>query len=235
MIYFSLLAYRILKRRRQRLNLIFSGFFICTTIGFILNMIYAAIPPAPPQINETIILVLHFLTNFFVIFAPIFILIVHMVILESTIIYSVKRQNSYILLYGIILFFAMLTLVLLGIRFDDPSNPIIGIDLTPKEGTVPQWGLIFVICIISILSAFVIIPIIRTSLKIYTSFETKALKKKWFYYLIGSLGLIFMFYFMLIDNLYLGDVFRTITLILGVSVIVWGYLMYYGIGFKLRQ
>jgi len=198
-------------------------------------MIYAAIPPAPPQFNETVILILHFLTNFFVIFAPIFILIVHMVILESTIIYSVKRQNRYIVLYGIVLFLAMLTLVLLGIRFDNPNNPIFGIDLTPTVGTVPQWGLIFVICIISIMSVFVIIPIIRTSLKIYVSFETKALKKKWFYYLIGSLGLILMFYFMLIDNLYLGDVFRTITLILGVSVIVWGYLMYYGIGFKLKQ
>jgi len=158
-----------------------------------------------------------------------------MVILESTIIYSVKRQNRYIVLYGIVLFLAMLTLVLLGIRFDNPNNPIFGIDLTPTVGTVPQWGLIFVICIISIMSVFVIIPIIRTSLKIYVSFETKALKKKWLYYLIGSLGLILMFYFMLIDNLYLGDVFRTITLILGVSVIVWGYLMYYGIGFKLKQ
>lgn len=235
MIYFSLLTYRILKRRRQRLNLIFSGFFISTILAFILNMIYAVIPPAPPPSNEMFILILYFLANFFVIFGPIFILIVHMIIIESTIIYSVKRQNRYIALYGIVLFFAMLTLVLLGIRFDDPNNPIFGIDLTPKKGTVPQWGLIFFICMISIMSAFSIIPIIRTSLKIYTSFETKALKKKWLYYFIGSLGLILMFYFMLIDNLYLGDVFRTITLILGVSVIIWVSLMYYGIGSKLKK
>lgn len=235
MIYFSLLTYRILKRRRQRLNLIFSGFFISMIIGFIFNMIYAAIPPAPPQSNETVILILYFLANFFVIFGLIFILIVHLVIIESTIIYSVKRQNRFIVIYGIVLFFAMLTLILLGIRFDDPNNPVFGIDLTPQVGTVPQWGLVFFICIISIMTAFSIIPIIRTSFKIYTSFETNALKRKWYYYFIGSLGLIVMFYFMLIDNLYLGDVFRTITLILGVSVIVWGYLMYYGIGFKLKQ
>ena len=235
MIYFSLLAYRILKRGRNRLNLIFSLFFVCIINAFILNMIYAAIPPAPPQSNENLILILYFLANFFVMFGPIFILIVHMIIIESTIIYSVKRQNKYILFYGIILFFTMLTLVLLGIGFDDPNNPLFGIDLTPEEGTVPQWGLIFCICVISIMSVFSIIPIIRTSLKIYRSFETIALKKKWFYYFIGSLGLILMFYFMLIDNLYLGDVFRTITLILGVSVVIWGYLMYYGIGFKLKK
>ncbi len=234
-IYFSLLTFRILKRKRQRLNFIFSGFFISLIIGFIFNMIYAAIPPAPPQSNETIILILYFLANFFVIFGLIFVLIVHMIIIESTIIYSVKRQNRYIILYAIVLFIAMLTLILLGIRFDGPNNPIFGIDLTPLKGTVPRWGLIFFICIISIMSVFSVIPIIRTSLKIYRSFDTKALKKKWFYYLIGSLGLLLMMYFMLIDNLYLGDVFRIITLILGVSVIIWGYLMYYGIGFKLKK
>jgi len=234
-IYFSLLTYRILKRRRQRLNLIFSGFYVSSIVGFIFNMILAAIPPAPPQSNETVILILYFLANFFVLFSLIFILIVHLIIIESTIIYSVKRQNRYIIIYGIILFFAMLTLILLGIRFDEPNNPLFGIDLTPTIGTIPQWGLIFLIFMISIISVFAIIPIIRTSFKIYGSFETKALKKKWYYYFIGSLGLIVMFYFMLIDNLYLGEVFRAITLILGVSVIVWGYLMYYGIGFKLKQ
>ncbi|MFW9896731.1 MAG: hypothetical protein ACFFD7_13075, partial [Candidatus Thorarchaeota archaeon] len=233
--YFLLLAYRILKRRRQRINLIFSLFFLSIISAFILNMIYAAIPPAPPQINETIILILYLCANFFVIFGPIFILIVHMIILESTIIYSVKRQNRFIILYGIVLLSAMLTLVILGIRFDEPDNPFLGIDLTPAVGKIPQWGLVFCISMLSIMSVFSIIPIIRTSLKIYSSFETEALKKKWLYYFVGSFGLIIMFYFMLIDNLYLGDVFRTITLILGVSVVFWGYLMYYGIGFKLKE
>jgi len=237
--YFSLLAYQVLRRKKQRLNLIFSLFFISLIIAFILNMIYAPIPtpPSGPEINEIIILILYFLTYFFLCFGLVFILIVHMIIMESTIIYSVKRQNRYIFLYGLILFFGMLTLILIGLSRNEPflNSTFFGVDPTPNEGYVPQWGLIFLIYVLSIMSGFIIIPIIRTSLKIYSNIETKVLKRKWLYYFIGSLGLIIMFYFMLIDNLYLGEDFRLITSILGVSSIFWGYLMYYGIGFKLKE
>ena len=235
MTYFSLLAYRILKRKKQRINLIFSLFFISINIALILNMIYA---PIPAQTNESIILILSFLTYFFVCFGTIFLLIVHMIIVESTIIYSVKRQNRYILLYGILLATGMLILVLIGLSLDEPLNnrPLFGVDPTPESpNLVPQWGSIFLIYVLSIMSGFSIIPIIRTSLKIYSSIETKVLKRKWLYYFIGSLGLIIVLYIMLIDNLYLGDDFRLLTSILGVTVIFWCYLMYYGIGFKLKQ
>jgi hypothetical protein len=166
-----------------------------------------------------------------------------MIIVESTIIYSVKRQNRYILFYGLILFLGMLILVIIGgfhreIEPDIP--PFYGVDPSPEEGYVPQWGPIFLIYVLSIVSIFSIIPILRTSIKIYSSIKTKVLKRKWLYYLIGSLGLITVYYIMMIDNLgpLLGENFRDfrlITSILGGTVIIWGYLMYYGIGFKLKQ
>lgn len=197
-------------------------------------MIYA---PIPAQTNQILILILSFLTYFFVCFGTIFILIVHMLIVESTIIYSIKRQNKYIILYGCFLFIGMLILLLIGLILGEPSSnrPFFGVDPTPIEGNVPEWGLVFLLYTLGVMSGFSIIPIIRTSLKIYFSIESKVLKRKWLYYFIGSLGLIIIFYMMLIDNLYLGDDFRLITSILGVTVIFWGYLMYYGIGFKLKQ
>ncbi|MFX1502037.1 MAG: hypothetical protein ACFFDH_13825 [Promethearchaeota archaeon] len=228
-----------LKRKRQRLNLLFGFFFISLIIAFILNMIYAPIPPGS-VITDTIILILYFLTYFFLCFGIVFILIVHMIIVESTVIYSIKRQNRYILFYGLILFIGMLILVIIGLVLREPGSdrPLYGVDPDPLQGYVPQWGPVFLAYVLSIVSIFTIIPIIRTSLKIYSSIKTKALKRKWLYYFIGSLGLIFVYYIMMIDNLgpeLLGDNFRLITSVLGVTVIIWGYLMYYGIGFKLKQ
>lgn len=232
-IFFSLLVYQILRRKRQRINLIFSGYFLSMISAFILNMIYAVISLD----YGGLIVFLHFLSMFFVCFGLIFILIVNLIILESTIIFSVKRQNTYIFLYGIILFFGMLILIIVP----DPLE-IIGVELTP-DGR-PGWKPIFFIYVITIITGFAIIPVILTLFKIYFSFETKSLKKKWFYYLTGSLGLIvIVFYPILILNLLTGimpsnsflDTLRTIVSISGISVIVWVLMMYYGIGSKLKK
>lgn len=233
LVFFSTITYQILKRRKERLNLIFSGFFISIIIGNLLNMIYAAIPYTPPNTNKNIILTLNFLANFFFLFGPIFILTVNRIILESTIIFSIKRQNSSILIYGTILFSGMLILVLLP----DPFN-ILGVDLT-DEGA-PIYKPLFFTYVILFSAAFVVIPVIRSSLKIYTSFETVALKKKWFYYFIGSLGSFGIFYFIFIGNFmnyfsFDTTIFRLIINIYTSSVILWVLLMYYGIGFKLKQ
>ncbi|MHA1931297.1 MAG: hypothetical protein ACW96X_02090 [Promethearchaeota archaeon] len=228
-IYFLSITYQILKRRRQRLNLIFACFFICTIIGNVLNIIYFLMT------NENVILIFNFLTNFFFLLGPIFILTVNRIILESTIIYPVKRQNLYILLYGVVLLLGMLILVLLGLVFDPswPSKPILGLTINPNT-RAPVWGLVFLIYVISFSAALVVIPIIRTSLKIYASFETKELKKKWRYYFIGSLGAFSIFYLIIIANWLDNINFKNIVSFYGISVLLWVSFMYYGIGFKLK-
>lgn len=226
MIFFLLLAYRILKRKKQRLNIIFSLFFISNIISSITNMVYALI------LDSTVVLSLNFLTNFFVIFGPVFILIVNFTILESTIIFSVKRQNRYIFLYGCLVFFGMLLLILLGLSFDNPNAPFLGLRII---GGRPKWGLIFFVYVVSIITGFAFVPIIRTSLKIYFSFENKALKKKWLYYFIGSLGSIILLYLIFTNNLVGNEIFRLVLSVYAISFLLWVSLMYYGIGFKLKQ
>jgi hypothetical protein len=225
-IYFLSITYQILKRRRQRLNLIFAGFFICTIIGNTLNMIYFFL-----QI-EIIIIILNFLTNYFMVFGVYFILTVNRIILESTIIFSVKKQNLNILYYGFILFLGMFILLILG-QIIDPELPFLGISINP-ETFAPVWGLIFLIFVISFSAIFVVIPIIRTSLRIYISFETKALKKKWLNYFVGSLGVFSIYYLINIANWLDDNNFKLIVSIYAISVILWVSLMYYGIGFKLK-
>ena len=117
-LFFFIITYKILRRKRQRLHLITSGFYISLSIGFVLNMVYAAI-------NDVLaILILNFLTNFFIFFGVVFLFIVNMIILESTLIYSTKKQNRYIMLYGILLFVGMLILVLIGLLNNSSKNSL---------------------------------------------------------------------------------------------------------------
>ncbi len=228
-LYFSIITYKVLKRKRQRLNFVLSGFFISISIGFVLNMVYAAMT------DRITILILNFLTNYFIFFAPAFLLIVNMIILESTLIYSVKRQNRYILFYGILLSSGMLILVLLGEIFDTPNVPFLGVQII---NNVPLWGPIFFAYVVSIMSIFTLIPINYTNFKILFQFETKALKRKWFFYLFGFLGLTVILYLSIIFNLLDANIYADVRSIITLSissVIVWGYMMYYGIGIELKK
>lgn len=228
-LYFSIITYKVLKRKRQRLNFVISGFFVSISIGFILNMAYAAMT------DRITILILNFLTNYFIFFGPVFLLIVNMIILESTLIYSVKRQNRYILFYGILLFAGMLILVLLGEIFDTPNVPFLGVQII---NNAPKWGPLFFAYVVSIMSIFTLIPINYTNFKIYFQFETKALKRKWFFYLFGFLGLTVILYFSIIFNLLDAIIYADVRLIITLSissVIIWGYMMYYGIGIELKK
>ena len=214
----------------------FSGFFICMIISLIINMIYALIEPNPT--NEIIISILNFVANFFTCFGTVFILIVHRIILQSTLVFSIKQQYRYILLYGLLLFFGMLILVILG-EISETLKVLLGVKIDLDTGS-PEWSPIFYIYVILILSALSIIPIFRTSFKIYYSLETKVLKRKWFFYLLGSAGLASVLYMNFTDlliSLLLPEMneFTIAYSLYGISVILWGYLMYYGIGFKLKQ
>ncbi|MBY8989781.1 MAG: hypothetical protein KGD58_03420 [Candidatus Lokiarchaeota archaeon] len=194
-------------------------------------MIYAGIRVATTSIDHVVVF-LHFLSVFFVNFGLIFIVIVNMIILESSIIFSVKRQNRFIILYGIFLFFGMLILIY-------PFEFV-----TVHASGYTQWDPIFFIYLVLIITGLAMIPIFYTSFKIYSSFTTKELKKKWFYYLIGSLGLaIFNLYPVDILNLLTHsfpenegflNISRSLISVLGISVIFWVSLMYYGIGSKLK-
>ena len=213
--YFSLIAFQVLRRKRQRLNIIFSSFFISIIIANILNMIYAALD------NVILILILNFFTNFFLCFGPIFILIVNIIILESTVIFPVKRQNRYILLYSLLLLFGMSPFYFLG-----------GVTV---EYNAPRFNLLFLVYVISFSAAFAVFPMIYTSLKIYSSFKSKALKKKWLFYILGFLGSVSIAYLVFLNNYIFKPNFRLIVAIYSISVILWGFLMYYGIGFKLKD
>ncbi|MHA2184297.1 MAG: hypothetical protein ACXAAI_04780, partial [Promethearchaeota archaeon] len=226
-----IITYRILSRRRKRLNIVFSGFFISTIIGNLLNMIYYLMT------DRNLIILLNFLTNFFIVFGAIFLLTVNRTLLESTIVFSIKRQNIAIALYGITLLIGMVTLLVLGENFDfdilGNDKPFLGITVTGKGA--PWWGIIFFIYIFLFSMASVVIPIVRTSLKILKSFETYYLKRKWLYYFVGCLGTFSIFYLINVGNVLNDDTFKLAVSVYGISIILWVSLMYYGLGYRLQE
>ena len=96
--YFAYLAYKILKRDRKRLNLIFTGFYICNVISLCINFIYA------PITDANIVLIMHSITTFFAFYSPIFVLLFELMVLKPEKIINPNKQKVILIGYGVVLF-----------------------------------------------------------------------------------------------------------------------------------
>ena len=214
-IFFMILAYKILKRDTKRLNLIFSCFYISIAIGLFINIIYV------PLTVEAIVLVLYYITIFFILLGPIFLVVAELIILKSEKIINSTKQLFIILMYAIALSFMILI----------PD----GVTINPSTGWRPVWSVPYFIYTVAVLTAGGIIPSLFFAYKIYKEFEDEKLKKKWGYFLIGLYGLTFLLYGTLVSNTLNDQTFRTIWAIISLFLItVPPYLVYYGVGKELE-
>ena len=216
-LFFLYLIFKILKKNKSRLNITFSLFYLFPAIGLFLNIIYSLID------SEIIVLLLNFLTNFSISFGVIFLYNTNKIILESGVVYSKHEQLKIVILYAILLF-------LMIIFYPFGQGVII------NEGTnwKPVWKLPFFIYLIAILTIFALIPVLRTSIKIYGAFKDEDIKKRWRFFLIGVIGLFVYMYVGFLNNLINDDLFRIIFSIFGLTFIIWVYLIYYGIGRQIK-
>jgi hypothetical protein len=175
-------------------------------------MIYAALT------NSTLILVLNYITNFFTCFGAIFVLVVNMILLKTPTKLSLKKQNGYIILYALLVLIGMIPFYLLGEGW--------GVWIDEYK---PRFSPIFLFYILAIQAGFVVAPIISTSLKIYKSFETKELKRKWRIYFLATIGAFSIPYSIWISNYVFRPDFRLFVGVYDISILLWGYLMYYGL------
>ncbi len=101
------LGYRTLKRNRNRLNLVFAGFYICIAIGLFLNFVYA--PLQMPGL-QVVVLFLNFLTNYFLTLGAIFFVIFELILIKSEKSITTKVQVLILVIYGLVLFIMILFL-----------------------------------------------------------------------------------------------------------------------------
>lgn len=224
-VFFIFLAYKILKRDRKRLNIIFAGFYISPVIGFIVNFIYG------PLTDETLVLALNFITNFGIYYSPIFIVVFDLILLKSEKVINTKKQLAILILYGTALF-SMIFLVFV---------PGIGVKMTlgatgEAPDWSPQWMLPFFLYVVIIESFFAVGPSLYFSFKIYKKFEDEELRKKWKLFIIGFICLIIFMYGIAISNYLDNSTFRLVMGATGlILAIASGYLIYTGVGRQLEK
>ncbi len=215
--FFIFLAYKILKRGKKRLNLTFSGLYIFIALGLIINCIYA------PITDESVVLILNFVTNISVGFGVIFLTIFNLILLYSEKVITKKKEVIIISIHGALL---MLSIVFL---------PFGGITINESTNWKPVFNLPFFIYLIVVITVMGMIPTLFTSYKIYLEFNDKQLRKKWLFFIIGATGLYIYMYAAFTANILNIPTFRLILSLFGLTVVLWVYLLYYGVGRQLEE
>lgn len=216
-LFFLFLAFRILKRDRKRLNVIFSGFYLSPAIGFIINFIYA------PLTDESIVLMLNFLTNFFIFYSSIFIVVFNLILLKSEKAITSRKQLIILIVYGVALF------SMIGFLFYP------GYGVTFNANWSPIWSVPFFLYVVAI-ESIAVFSALYLSFQIYKKFEDELIKKKWKFFIFGLCSIIIFMYGIFISNTLNIDTFRTIIGVVGlVLALVGAYMMYYGVGRQIEK
>ncbi|MFX1477231.1 MAG: hypothetical protein ACFFCI_03780 [Promethearchaeota archaeon] len=218
--FFIFLAYKILKRDRKRLNIIFSLFYLSVAVGLLINFIYA---PMEDVALESIVLILNFLTNFFISFSVVFLVIFELILLKSEKVVTFSKQLLVIVLYGVALFCMIFFLSIF--------TPGIGVTINAATFWKPKWELPFFIYVVIVVTLGGIIPTLYLAFRISKKFEDEVLKKKWKFFIIGLVALFIFMYAIYISNFLNNDTIRLVMGGLGLILeIIGGYLIYYGVG-----
>jgi len=209
-LFYLYMAILLLKRSRDRLNILMSGFFLNVFIGTVVNVIYVFI------VIESLAIILNFITYFLFCFAQVFLLGANILLLKSEKTFNSKLQ---------VLLISGFACLLLGLLFI-PN----GIQINESTNYIPAWNLTFLIYALITTIGYSIIPNLYVSALLYKRFKTKELKRKWSYYVLGILLYYIEWCGVSISN-YLNDpMIRLIWNTFALSLIISAYLIYYGIG-----
>ncbi|MBD3229291.1 MAG: hypothetical protein GF329_13995 [Candidatus Lokiarchaeota archaeon] len=215
------LGYRTLKRNNKRINVIFSGFYFSVAVGLFLNFIYA-----PLQIEglETVVLILNFLTNYFISLGPIFFVVFVLLIYKSGKIIDTNKQLLIIGSYAVILFLMVIFL------------PFRGVIINSTTRWKPVYNLAFFLYLMITLFLGTTVPSLYYAMKIYINFSTKDLKKRWKYFIIGTVFLFLFMYGTFSANFLDIQIFRTIWSLIGLFLVIAGIiLIYFGVGRQIEK
>lgn len=212
-LFFLYMAYVVLKRGKKKSNLYLSSFYLSSTIGGTINIIYANI------FDETIVHVLHFITYYLLCFSMVFLLIFVLIVLKPPNFINKRTQFLILVLYSVSLL--VLLLIPRGIIIDQSTN------------WKPNWSWSFLIISIMVCSSIVILPTSYYSMKIYGKLGNIQLKKKWKYFLIGVSAYFFLYYGTSLSNTLNHDTFRLLWSIISLPTLIALYLIYYGVGRQL--
>jgi len=219
-VYFLSIAGLILHRNRKKLNKIFSLFFISTSMGSVLNIVYSLISI---EGLEFIVSFLHILAYIFFLLGFVFLLLFNLLILKSEKVFVPRKQI--ILLLAYIALFSVLFVIGLGFN---------GVSINPDTKWTPVWSLPFFITSLILIIPFLIVPIINYSSKILQDMQDKTVRQKWKIFMLGvviySLVLIGTALVNFLNISTIREVWGIFALILFLMV----FTIYYGVGKKIK-
>jgi len=197
---FLFLAYKILRRNRNRLTTILSSFYAVEAIAFIFNAIYPSIGFNPGTF------IIYFIAAYLISFGPIFLILFNINLIRIDSEFTIKKQTIIILIYGLSIF------LLLNI----PG----GITINEETNWSPLYSWYFLIILYIFFSVVIIVPFIFQIIKLYRTFEDKNLKKKLRYFIVGFSGYIFSFYGVILYNTWNEPTFRLIWNVLILVILI---------------
>lgn len=208
-IFFLILVYKVLKRKRNRLSITLSMVFIIENAGLILNFVYLLI-----EINkaEIILYLLYFSSSIFVLFAPIFIFIFINILLRV----DFSNKKYFIIVFSYAIGCILIHLIPGGITFSENWTPI--------------YSLTFFIVALVFITLAIVVPMILYSMRLYHNFIDRDLKRRVKMFLVGITEMISLLYGVILFNTWQDPIFKNIYSILVIFLLVSsGLLIYYGI------
>ncbi|TXT63459.1 MAG: conserved membrane protein of unknown function [Promethearchaeota archaeon] len=213
---FGYIGTNIMKRKKTKLNLYFSMFFFSLTIGNIINIIYVLIYAYGGTSLELVVVIMHLITNFFNFFGLAFLFVVNQIILKSAMVFTQKDILRYFLIYGGILIVGTILIQIFE-------------GVTMSSSGYPKWSIYYFLFILLSVVGIALFPILNTSYKIFNQLEGEEIRRRYLYFLLGIFGLSPLLVVIIFSNLLDIPIFRTITSILSISMILWVILIYYGL------
>jgi len=217
---FLIIVYLILKRDKKWLNKCFSGTYLSVSIGLVLNFIYA------PLTDPSIVLILYFFTIYFIAYGIIFQVVFELILLKSEKVITSKKQLAILLAYAIALFGMIIFLFFPGA----------GIQIDATTQWKPVYFLPFYLYFIVVQIIMGQAPTLYLAFKINKKFEDQKLKRKWKYFIIGTIELIIFMDILFTANYVNDPTLRNIVGIVGlIFSITGGYLMFFGVGKQIEK
>jgi hypothetical protein len=209
---FVVLAFKIVRRKRDRSTVALSLFYFILAIGLILNIVFVLFTPTN---NELLLRTLYVLSAFFIAFSFAFNLVFINVILKLKDEFTIKKMAVIIGACGIIIL--LLYLIPEGVTFD--SN------------WVPTYSLPFVVLVYVFFTLYITVPTSYYSARLYKLFKARNLKDRFRLYLIGITILLATVYGGTFFIATYNQLFRLIYSVFAFFLeIAAGLLVYYGLG-----
>ena len=211
-IVFLVLAFRIVKRKRDRSTVLLFLFYFILSIGLIFNILFVLLTYTN---NEMLLRTLYVLSAFFIAFPFAFNLVFINVILKLKENFTIKKMAIIIGAYGTIVL--SLYLIPEGVTFD--SN------------WTPTYSVLLFVLIYVFFTIYISAPTIYYSARLYKLFLARNLKYRYRLYIIGIILMLATVYGGIFFVATYNQLFKTIYSVLAFLMeIAAGLLVYYGLG-----